>query len=151
MTDGIYAAKDLRNRYKLRVLGTLPAKKAGGIDASLRKMEGRASEEDDKTYGLIAANVRSFMGDAGKILVAGCASADAFNRVAEKLVAELGDCQVVKGGNLLEDAEALEKLSDADAVVFVEECKVSKYSQVELELEKAKDLQKEVIGCVVLE
>ena len=151
MTDGIYAAKDLRNRYKLRVLGALPAKKAGGIDASLRKMEGRASEEDDKTYGLIAANVRSFMGDAGKILVAGCASADAFNRVAEKLVAELGDCQVVKGGNLLEDAEALEKLSDADAVVFVEECKVSKYSQVELELEKAKDLQKEVLGCVVLE
>lgn len=37
------------------------------------------------------------------------------------------------------------------AVVFVEECKVSKYSQVELELEKAKDLQKEVLGCVVLE
>ena len=107
MTDGIYAAKDLRNRYKLRVLGTLPVKKAGGIDASLRKMEGRASEEEDKTYGLIAAN------------------ADAFNRVAEKLVAELGDCQVVKGGNLLEDAEALEKLSDADAVVFVEECMVS--------------------------
>ena len=151
MSDVLYAAKDLRNRYKLRVLGTLPAKKAGGIDASLRKMEGRASEEDDKTYGLIAANVRSFMGDAGKILVAGCASADAFNRVAEKLVAELGDCQVVKGGNLLEDAEALEKLSDADAVVFVEECKVSKYNQVELELEKAKDLQKEVLGCVVLE
>ena len=58
MTDGIYAAKDLRNRYKLRVLGTLPVKKAGGIDASLRKMEGRASEEEDKTYGLIAANGR---------------------------------------------------------------------------------------------
>ena len=57
----------------------------------------------------------------------------------------------MKGGNLLEDAEELEKLFDADAVVFVEECKVSKYSQVELELEKAKDLQKEVLGCVVLE
>lgn len=151
MTDGIYAAKDLRNRYKLRVLGALPAKKVGGIDASLRKMEGRALEENDKAYSLIGANIRSFMGDAKKILVAGCASDGAFNRVAEKLAAELGDCQVVKGGNLLEDAAALAKLSEADAVVFVEECKVSKYSQVELELEKAKDLQKEVLGCVVLE
>lgn len=151
MTDGIYAAKDLRNRYKLRVLGALSAKKVGGIDASLRKMEGRALEENDKAYSLIGANIRSFMGDAKKILVAGCASDGAFNRVAEKLAAELGDCQVVKGGNLLEDAAALAKLSEADAVVFVEECKVSKYSQVELELEKAKDLQKEVLGCVVLE
>ncbi len=151
MSDGMYAAKELRNRYKLRILGTLPMKKANGIDASLRKLEGRVSEENDKIYSLIGANIRSFMGDAKKILVAGCASESAFNRVSEKLVAELGDCQVVKGGNLLENAAALEKLSDADAVVFVEECKVSKYSQVELELEKAKDLQKEVLGCVVLE
>lgn len=151
MTDGVYAAKDLRNRYRLRVLGTLPAKKASGVDASLRKLEGRALEESDSAYSLIGANVRGFLGDAKKILIAGCASDAALARTSEKLAAELEDCTILKGGNLLSDAKTLKSLSDADAVIFVEECKVSKYSHIELELEKAKDLQKEILGCIVFE
>jgi len=52
---------------------------------------------------------------------------------------------------MLEDAETVKKLPECDGVVFVEQCGRSKYSALELEIERVKDLGKSVVGCVVLE
>ena len=52
---------------------------------------------------------------------------------------------------MLEDAETVKKLPECDGVVFVEQCGMSKYSALELEIERVKDLGKSVVGGVVLE
>ena len=71
--------------------------------------------------------------------------------VAEKLTAELSGINVTAGGNMLQNVETLKKLPECDCVVLVEKCLESKYSTVELEIEKATDLQKNIVGCVVFE
>ena len=39
---------------------------------------------------------------------------------------------------------------NCDGVVLVEQSHVSKYSDIELEMEKAKALDKTVVGCIVI-
>ena len=52
---------------------------------------------------------------------------------------------------MLQEVETLKKLPECDYVVLVEKCLDSKYSIVEQEIEKATDLQKNIVGCVVFE
>lgn len=47
---------------------------------------------------------------------------------------------------MLEDAETVKKLPECDGVVFVEQCGMSKYSALELEIERVKDLGEERCG-----
>ena len=81
----------------------------------------------------------------------GSADKALIDQITEKLNNKLEDVEVTSGGNLLLNAESLKKLPECDAVVLVEQCGVSKYSSVELEIEKIQDLDKKVIGCVVFE
>ena len=84
-------------------------------------------------------------------MVLGCADKALLDQVAGKLGSRLEGVEVTFGGNPLQDAESLKKLPECDGVVLVEECGGSKYSHVELELEKIRDLEKKVVGCVVFE
>lgn len=155
MSDRVYSAKELKYRFKVKILGTLPgpeAGKAGRIDAWLNRLEGRAGDKDeDHEYGLIAANIRNYMDGSQALLVTGGAAGERVSRVAAELSSRLSGIKVIAGGNLLHDAECLKKLPQCDGIVLVEECRKSLYSEVELELEKAYDLQKKVAGCVVFE
>lgn len=155
MSDKVYSARELRNRYRVKILGTLPAvgdRKLFFVDAWLRKMEGRAYGKDASVeYGLIAANVCNYAANVRNILVIGTAGDGQIQAVAESLAGRLGEMNVTVGGNVLRDAQSLRKLPECDGVVLVEQCAASTYADVALELERARDLQKAVIGCVVFE
>lgn len=152
MSDKLYSEKELRNRFKLKVLGVLPAgKKAKGIDAWLNRLEGRACGEESQEYSLIAANIRNYAEKAGTLLVAGNAHEDLIKSVAGRIAEELGNMEVIVGGDMLQNVNALKTLPEVDGVILVEQCRVSSYGRIELEVEKILDLQKEVVGCVVLE
>lgn len=152
MSDKLYSEKELRNRFKLKVLGVLPAgKKAKGIDAWLNRLEGRACGEESQEYSLIAANIRNYAEEAGTLLVAGNAHEELIKTVAGRIAEELGNVEVVAGGDMLQNVNALKTLPEVDGVILVEQCRVSSYGRIELEVEKILDLQKEVVGCVVLE
>jgi hypothetical protein len=151
MSDKMYSEKELRSRYRIKLLGSLPpAKKSRGIDAWLDRLEGRVFGEEETEYGLIAANVRNYAEKADTLMVMGTAQEAEIDKVAEKLAAQIPDRKVINGGNMLQNADALAKLPEVDAVILVEQCKVSQYSKIGLELEKAKDLQKDVAGCIIL-
>ena len=64
MSDKLYSAKELKNRYRIKILGTMPIRRKkpiGKIDAWLNRMEGRAVEGNaDTGYGLITANIRNY-------------------------------------------------------------------------------------------
>ncbi len=154
MSDKVYSAKELKNRYRVKVLGTLPvsAKKRSGLDAWIRKKEGRAGGTDISVeYSLIAANAANYAGDAKSLMVIGTADGKLISDVVGGLENRLTGVKVVTGGNVLRDAQMLRKLPECDGVVLVEQCSRSVYSDVALEIEKVKDLQKAVVGCVVFE
>ena len=153
MGDKVYSSRELKERYKVKILGKLSAgKKVGAIDAWLNRLEGRACNVDEAVeYKLIAANVENYAGDMKKILVTGSADAGVLAHAVEALKSELGEIQVVAGNNMLEDVQTVRELPECDGVILVEQCGVSKYSVVEAEIEKVFDLKKYVVGCVVFE
>lgn len=155
MSDKVYSAKELKYRFKLKILGTLPmpgAKKAGKIDSWLSRLEGRACDKDeDREFGLIAANICNYAEGAKNLLIVGSAERSLVEQTGEKLRDKLPGLKVISGGNLLTDAESLKKLPECDSVLLVEQCGTSLYSSVELEIEKARDLGKNISGCVVFE
>ncbi len=155
MSDKLYSAKELKNRYRVKILGTLPAssKKLFAVDAWLRKMEGRAGSGTDASveYGLIAANISNYAGDVRSLMVAGTADAKMISQVVSGLESRLAGVKITAGGNVLRDEQALRQLPECDGVVLVEQCSHSLYTDVALEIEKAKDLNKTVVGCVVFE
>ena len=155
MSDKLYSAKELKNRYRIKILGTMPIRRKkpiGKIDAWLNRMEGRAVEGNaDTGYGLITANIRNYAENMKTILVTGTADEAVLSEVTDRLAAGLAGIHVMAGGNMLQDAETLKKLPECDGVVLVEQCMDAKYSTVAMEIERVTDLQKSVIGCVVFE
>lgn len=154
MTDKVYSSKELKNRCRVKILGALPVhsgKKMCAIDAWLNRLEGRVFEQDEKlNYGLLAANIQNYTADMKTLLVTGTVGADAIASVAEKLKAEMSGVQVISGGSMLKEMETLKKLPGCDGVVLVEQSHVSRYSEIELEMEKARDLDKTIVGCIVI-
>lgn len=155
MSDKVYSVRELKNRYKLKILGTMPVKNRrvfGKIDAWLNRLEGRAGNVDeDAEYALIAANIRNYAESMKSILVTGSVDTAVLETVAGRLAADLAGVKVLVGGNMLQDVETIKKLPECDGVVLVEQCMNTKYSTVELEIERTTDLQKNVVGCVVFE
>lgn len=154
MSDKLYSAKELRYRYKVKVLGRLSkvGKKAGAIDTWLNRLEGRACNVAVETeYRLIAANIKNYADGMKTLLVTGDVASDILTGAAAALGKELTEIRVISGNSMLEDAETVKKLPECDGVVFVEQCGMSKYSALELEIERVKDLGKSVVGCVVFE
>lgn len=155
MSDKVYSPKELKYRFKLKLLGALPAerdKEEGRVDKWLNRMEGRRQNLDEEAeYSLILANLNNYIGEAKSLLVIGGAREEWLARVAARLAERLAGVTVVCGGNLLHDAQGLQKLPACDGVVLVEECGRSKYSNVELEIEKVGDMDKKILGCVVFE
>lgn len=155
MSDKVYSAKELKYRFKVKVLGILcrdKTRNAGKIDAWLNRLEGRACDVDEGIeYGLISANICNYMEGAKSLLVIGSAQEEKIGQVASELAGRLSGVTVVSGGNVLHNAQGLRKLPECDGVVLVEQCGKSLYSEVQLEIEKASDLHKPVVGCIVFE
>ncbi|MCI9161829.1 MAG: hypothetical protein HFG59_00980 [Lachnospiraceae bacterium] len=154
MSDKLYSPAELRNRYATKLLGVLPDAKGkkNFIDLWLDRLEGRTahgSPEDE--YSLIAANIKSYAENTKVLLVAGCAPSGALEEAARQLQNLLPDIQVISGGNILQNVDAIQKLSGCEGVALVEQCGLSTYQSVELELEKIRDLGKEVVGVIVFE
>ena len=58
---------------------------------------------------------------------------------------------LISGGNLLESLTAIEALPKCDAVLLVERCGVSRYSQINAQMQAIQGVNKQLLGCVVLE
>ena len=73
----------------------------------------------------------------------------------EKVVATLTQAlpgrTVICGGSLLESLTAIEALPKCDAVLLVERCGLSRYSQVGAQMEAVAGVNKKLLGCVVVE
>lgn len=154
-SDKIYSADNLRLRKHIRIMGVLAdasRKNADPVTKLLRKLEGRQVVMDErKELELLAANVNNYRGGAEVILVAGTADETGILDVAGALKECLSEIQVIPGGNMLTGADTLAKLPLCEGVLLVEACGKSSYKDLNLELEKIQDMNKKLIGCVVID
>jgi hypothetical protein len=147
--DVIFSERTVRDQLVLPVLGNLVApesKTPNALDRFLRKLEGRAVENDEKTVALAAANVHSYGAGVSKMLVCGDES-------AESVAALLSNAGIpmTAAGNLLHCAQAVRLLEECDGVLLVLKCHHSRYSEADRQVQLLQDLGKKPIGCIVIE
>lgn len=152
LSGKVHSAGELKSRFRVKILGVMPSgDHVGAVDAWLNRLEGRAQGAPEEKYVLMAAEIQNHVERAKTVLVVGSAGDEKLQQVAEKLRKQLDDIAVVVGCDLLQNVDSLRKLAEVDCVILVEQCNVSSYGEIELMLEKAVELKKEVLGCVVFE
>ena len=143
----IYSARVLKARTGVKVLGCIPHTKYRGIDAWLRKLEGRAVNAE--SAAITAATIRNYTAGATHVLLTGDGAAEIADSI--RTVLNNTGTQISVGGNLTEDVQALHLLPQCDAVILAETCNRSTYTQAEKALELINDHGKDTLGCVLLD
>lgn len=154
MSDKMYSSKELRRRSGIKVLGIFPVseKKSGMVNNLLNRLEGKIySASAEEEAALIAANICNYANEVKKLLVTGTIDEKKIAEVTHLLADKLPGMEVVSGSNMLKNVETIKALPTCDGVVLVEQAGVSTYGMMGQEIEKVRDLQKEMIGCVVFE
>lgn len=155
MTDKMASARELKKRYGLKVLAEFPPKHKkrvlAGIDRWLEKLEGKRDQiSEEARYDLMAANLRNYAGASKNIMIIGTVGSDILNEVAHKLGRLCMEKELMVGANLNEDPVTVSKLPECDAVILVEENGVSRYSEIEREIESVSHVKKDIIGVLVI-
>lgn len=147
-TSKIYSARTLKNQTGLRILGCISShRKKDPVVRWFRKLEGRCINPDQ--IQVVTAMIANFCNKQDQVLI----MSQGNQQIQEQLVAQLNasGIQASLCGSPLSDAAAVRAIPDCDAVVMLEQCNVSRYSQVEQTAEIIRDHDKTLLGCVVLD
>jgi len=147
-TGKVYSARTLKNQTGLRILGCIPgSRKADPIVRWFRKLEGRCTNPNQ--ISVVTAMIANFCNDQEHVLIISHGN----QQIQEQLVQQLKDSgiQATFCNSPLDDAAAVRAIPDCSAVVLLEQCNVSRYSQVEQTVEIIRDHNKALLGCVVLD
>lgn len=153
MKDAIYSTEELQNKVNIRILGAIKAnKEASKITDWINSKEKRAKFDDnERNYRVIASNIRAYLDGDNKVLL----SCDSFSEKTTKFVNTLQellpDIQIVCKGSILNSSEAINELKNCENVILLLECNKSTYKSIIDEKEKLKDLNKNLLGCIVIE
>ncbi len=143
----VYSPRTLINKTGLKILGCVPHEEtANPIDKWLKKTEGRTVDKD--LTDVTMATIRNYSAPGQRLLLFG----DCDLSLQEQLAQELKNSGIPAAayGSLLRSAQAQNALSEGDLVLLVEQCGVSRYSNIILSIELLEDLNKDLIGCVLL-
>ena len=154
MSDKLHSAKDIKNRFGLKILAVFskPARKGvlSGIDSWLDRMEGNMMRRPADVYELMAVNVKNYMEAGREILVIGSVSGEKLEEVAAELRKRIPGADILAGHDMGSSVETLKMLPEAGQIVLVEEREQSKCEDIQSQLEIIRSLDKTVVGCVVL-
>jgi len=162
MSDRLLGTKELRSRYNLRVLGIMErsSKKRlfGFIDQFINKLVGISNVkiEEKEAVKRICANLKAFLTMENisncNIMLTGTTDIKnieaLYNKISSELMISAG--KLMFGGNISYTAETINKVADCNAIVIVEEIGQSTYTEITKEIENIKDLNKKVIGIIII-
>ena len=148
----------LKNKYGVRVIGSYHTQRGkkvfSFVDSWIDLFEGIKKSDYNKetAYQLAAADLDSGVNGDMNVLVVGTVSKEELYEVWSKLVqyTEQKAFTLTEGGNLAEDPSAIRKLSNADAVVFIENRENTKYSRFIKTWELVKTQNKVVLGMFLV-
>lgn len=142
----VYSDQALINRTGIKILGCVASsKKRCCITRRLRKIEGRSMNPQD--IHIPAAIISNHCTDMRNLLIAG----NCDETTLKTLQDSLPGLQVSYFDSLLNNADALKALPQCDAVVLLETCATSTYSDVERTMACIADHNKQLLGCILID
>lgn len=145
----VYSARTLVGRTGIKLLGCVESStEKSRLNGKLRKLEGRCSSRD---YTVIATDISCRAKSETVVLLTGSTEEEDRRRVKEALEKCMPGVQVTESGCMINNAQTLEALARCDAVVLVEKCGNSRYTDVLRQIETIADYNKQLIGCVLLD
>lgn len=161
MSGKLLNPEDAKNRFGLRIVGQLPAartkKPFAFVSRWFSKFGGITStpEDYDRLAKMIGSSIKSDLAsreeaaDWKKVAFTGTVAAEELKRVVDALGIK-SSYTLICAPDVLTNAEAIEKLSEADCVVLVEKQEESTLVDISKELEALKAWNKTVLGAVVV-
>ncbi|MDO4269088.1 MAG: hypothetical protein Q4C73_11505 [Eubacteriales bacterium] len=154
LNDKVTSEKEIVNRYRIKNLGEFSQvhrKRAlGAVDDWLHRLAGDGKVwPEEAVLEMIAANVSNYADGKKTLFVTGLASEALLDKISKNLAAALPEIKIDSERDLISSASARRRLAECEGVILVEECKQSRYSLIQQELELAGNVGVEVIGVIV--
>ncbi|WP_394523257.1 hypothetical protein [Lacrimispora sp. JR3] len=151
----IGADDDLKNRFGLKFLGGFSERRKkrafSGIDDWLDSVEGKESVPDESIYDMIAANIHIYNNTGQSVFVTGTVEEEVLNNFVINLQRKLPDLVLGFGADMNKNVFTLQKVYEYDQVVLLEERKRSRLRAVEKEVETVLNMNKVILGYVILD
>lgn len=153
MKNVIYSTEELKNKTNIRNLGVIKAdKESSKIINWINSKEKRAKFDDnERNYRVIASNVRAYLENDNKVLLSCDFLSEKTTIFVNTLQKLLPNVQIICKGSILNNSEAINELKNCENVILLLECNKSTYKPIFDEKEKLKDLNKKLLGSIVLE
>ena len=152
LEDRLNSTEEIAQRYSLPLLGTLTSgRKVTKLDRSVSGklgVDSGRSAEDAAQF--IAANIRLYMKDGGKLVLAGTCGEEKLNALKETLAPLLDGIELSTAGNINESAAAVGALQENDAVICAEQWKKAAHKEIRRELQTVSDSGTRNLGLIVL-
>lgn len=151
--DQVYSADEIQGRLGISGLGKLaqkPGKKCF-MDRWLDRKEQRAVYADAAAGSIVAANIGNHAENCQPLLISSSADKESVDAVVELLRSELPQTEIIWEGSILSSVEAVKKLPLCGAVLLIEHCGVSRYSEIARQAEVIERMNKKLIGVLTLE
>ena len=150
--DRLHNSGTLNEYWHVNTLGVLPPdRKYCRLVRWVRKLEHRADLHNTGAYALTALNIRKNCGEKTELLVTGGATEAVCRSVTEKLQEKLPELKLQYCGSFLTSEEGAEALETCEGVILIEQCDVSENSRISQEIQQLHDLEKTLIGCIVID
>jgi capsular polysaccharide biosynthesis protein len=162
LSDRLTGTKELRDRFNIRILGEIKKKRKkkffGFIDLWLEKMEGKVSSNMAEVEEIkrVCANIKAVLhmekyGNS-KVMLTGTANINKIIGICDKLNKEMTEShvQIISGANICYTASTIESIQDCGSVVIVEEINNSTYTEITKQIININDLNKKIIGAVLI-
>ena len=147
----VYSARVLRGRTGVKILGCMAAMEVKNpIDRKFRSWEGREISPVQERAEVLALDIAQRCGDVKKLLITGAGDMEAGQPLIQALNKAMPGVVISGCSSVLHSAQAVENLASADAVLLVEHCGRSLYTDVADELVMIKDYGVKLLGCILL-
>lgn len=146
LKDSVYSADELKDKTDIRVLGNIATdKKVSKYISWINKVEKRVTSTD---YNLIATSIETFSNGSSVLVIGDVKDRDVIESNLKSLIK---DKTLIFTGLLDKDINALKALDKCNDVVLLAKCNESCYKSINGQKERLKDLNKNIVGCVVEE
>lgn len=140
----LHNQSEVKSRYAFPLIGVLPREKKLLFEKAVRKLEGEAAGSFEAKGQATAQSLAAQIGDKRVCLIS-TLGAEAANKLAAFTDGKTPVC-----GNILNDAEAVKALDAYQGAVLVERRGKSRIDLIDAEVLRAKALNKEIVGIVLL-
>ncbi len=148
------SADEFMSRFGIKILGAYNKEekknKFTGIDNWINRIEGNKKNSREDVLKRIIANISIYVEKDQMVLLTGTVEPDILKNIESELKDNFNKLTFEAGSDMNRNPETLTRLPYINSVILVERCGVSKYKDIKSQIETINNLDKKIIGCILL-